>query len=209
VRAIAVAGGRLHAEQLIELLWADVDPLTGRSRLRNLLNRVRAAGGELLIRERDTIAFAPGTEIDADLFERQAPAAMAADDRSRAEALARAALERYLGELLPEDRYEPWAAARRERLAARRLELLDLLAASAQARADTDEATRLLERAIDAEPYDEHRYLLLARLLASQGRSGSALAVLRRATAALAELALEPSPALRELELALGGRAEA
>ena len=48
-----------------------------------------------------------------------------------------------------------------------------------------------MQRAIDAEPYDEHRYVRLADLLASQGRAGSARAALRQARAALGELDLD------------------
>jgi DNA-binding SARP family transcriptional activator len=119
--------------------------------------------------------------------------------------LARAATDRYPGDLLPDDRYEPWAAEPRERLRLRYLELLDLLAAQAEASGEADEAARLLQRAIGSEPYDEERYLRLATLLAGQGRSGSARAVLRRARAALAELDLVPSAGFAATERSLGG----
>ena len=120
-------------------------------------------------------------------------------------AAGRSALERYRGELLPDDRHEAWGAAARERLAAWHLEVLDLLASEAESSSEVDEAVRLLQRGIDAEPYDEQRYLHLARLLASQGRAGSALGVLRRARAALDELDLDVSAPLEDLERALGG----
>jgi ATP/maltotriose-dependent transcriptional regulator MalT/DNA-binding SARP family transcriptional activator len=209
VRAVAVAGGRIHAEELIELLWPQTDLLTGRNRLRNLLSRVRVADDDLLEREGEMVTLAPGFEIDAQLFDAQAHAALStasAGNETRAVVLARSALERYRGDLLPDDRYEPWAAAPRERLRLRYLELLDLLAADAERRAEVDEAARLIRRALDAEPYDEQRYVQLARLLASQGRAGSALAVLRQARAALDELGLDASTGLEELDRALHGR---
>lgn len=212
VRALAVAGGRMHAEALSEVLWPEADPLTGSNRLRNLLSRLRAADGELLKRDGQMIALGSGFEIDAQLFDAQARAALSArsaGDARRAAILARAALARYRGELLPDDRLEDWTAAARERLQIRYVEILDLLASDAEGHAEIDEAARLIQRAIEAEPYDEQRYLQLARLLASQGRAGSALATLRRGKSALDELGLAASPALEELERAIRGNAAA
>ncbi len=208
VRAVAVAGGRIHAEALIELLWPEAELLAGRNRLRNLLSRLRVAAGELLQRDGEMITLAPGCEIDAQLFENQARTALSAEFAGNAQQAvlhARSALERYRGELLPDDRYEDWTAASRERLQISYVKILDLLAADAEHRGEVDEAARLVGRAIDVEPYDEQRYLQLARLLASQGRAGSALAVLGRAKAALDELGLAVSPAVEDLDRRLRG----
>jgi DNA-binding SARP family transcriptional activator len=84
------------------------------------------------------------------------------------------------------------------------LELLDLLALRAQAAGEVDEAARLVQRAIDAEPYDEERYVRLAGLFTSQGRVGSARAVLRRARAMLDDLGLPASGGVRAAERAAG-----
>src|SRR5262249_30532373 len=119
--------------------------------------------------------------------------------------LARAALARYTGELLPADLYEPWAAAHRERLRRRYLELLDLLAEDAVDRGDLDEAIRLLDRALTAEPLDEARYLRAAELLLFQGRRGSAQALIERAATVLHDLGLPETPRLARLRTALGG----
>ena len=48
-----------------------------------------------------------------------------------------------------------------------------------------DDAIRLMQRAIDAEPYDEHRYVRLADLLASQGRDDNEKTALGALGAAL------------------------
>jgi ATP/maltotriose-dependent transcriptional regulator MalT/DNA-binding SARP family transcriptional activator len=184
VRAVAVAGGRMPSDELIELLWPEVEANTGRNRLRNLLPRVRSAAGDVLVRDGGVISVVPGAEIDAGAFARVARAALSASsagEQRRAVILARAALERYGGELLPDERYEPWTEAPRERLRLLYLELLDLLAATAERERDLDEAIRLIERAIEAQPYDEERYQRLARLLAAAGRTGSARAVLSQA----------------------------
>ncbi len=212
VRAVAAAGGRMHAEELSELLWPRAPADLGRNRMRNLLSRLRSATGELLVRDGELVALPAGSEVDADSFAVDSGAALAAragGEGQRAEVLARAALARYGGELLPEDRYEEWAARPRERLRSRYLELLELLAAAAEQGGEVDEAARLLERAIEVEPYDEPHYLRLASLRASQGRIGTALSILRRARMAQAELGRELSADLRELELRLRGRRRA
>lgn len=207
VRILAAAGGRMHAETLIELLWPEAPRDVGRARLRNLRSRLRTAAGDVLVRDEEVIALAAGCEVDAEDFEREARAAIscgAAGEATRAASLARSALERYRGDLLPDDRYEEWAASRRERLRLLRLELLDLLAADAEHTGEIDEAARLLTRAIDAEPRDELRYCALARLLVSQGRTGSARGILEQARAALAAEGIPASPALERLADSLG-----
>ena len=201
IKALALADGSLALDEVIELLWPDVDGPTGRRRLRNLLNRVRASCGELVGRDGDALVLAPGTDVDATLFERAAVAAAAADEGARP-GLARTALARYAGELLPADRYEAWATAPRERLRRRYLELLDLLAEDAVERGDVDEAIRLLDRAQEAEPLDEDRYLRAAELLLFQGRRGSARALVERASAVREELDLGPSQRLERLRAA-------
>jgi DNA-binding SARP family transcriptional activator len=208
IKAVAAAGGRMHAEELIEALWPGAEPGQGRNRLKNLLSRLRAAVGDVLARDADSIVLAPGAESDAAAFENEAGralAALAAGDRLHAATLARSAVDRYRGDLLPGDHYEPWAAGPRERLRLRHLELLDLLAAQAEASGEADEAARLIQRAIDSEPYDEERYLTLAVLLAGQGRAGSARSVLRRARAALRELDITPSAGFAATERSLAG----
>ena len=167
VRAVAVAGGRLHSEGLIEILWPEGDRAAGRNRLRNLLSRLRTAAGDLLVRDGETIILAAQAELDVQRFENQARAALAAGsagDYRRVVVLGTLALESYGGELLPDDRYETWVVEPREHLRTLYLELLDLLAQAAAQRDEADEAARLLERAINAEPHDEQRYPDHARL---------------------------------------------
>jgi DNA-binding SARP family transcriptional activator len=160
----------------------------------------------VLARDQETIVVSADVELDAVMFETQARAAIAARSAGevrRALGLARSAVGRYGGDLLPDDRYEEWADAPRQRLRHLYLELLDLLAADAADRGDVDEAVRLVRRACECEPLDEVRYLRLARMLMSQGRRGSARAALERARAVLDELGLAPSRAVAMLEAEL------
>jgi DNA-binding SARP family transcriptional activator len=199
VKLVAVRDGRIATEEAIESLWPGVDAASGRKRLRNVLNRLRESSGDLVVREGETLALAASVEVDAILFEREALAAIGGGGGAIAAERARAALALYRGDLLPDDRYEDWAAEPRERLRARALALLDLLVDEAEQDGEIDEALRLLERAIAADRLDESRHLRSARLLLRQGKRGRALDVLRAAAAALRELDLEPSEEHRAL----------
>src|SRR5206468_2058527 len=106
----------------------------------------------------------------------------------------------YRGELLPEARYESWTAAPRERLHRLYIRLLDLLSADAMTRGDAEEAVRLLERALEAEPMDESRYVAAARIRIEQGRRVAARSLLRQARAVAADLGLAASAEVTDLE---------
>jgi DNA-binding SARP family transcriptional activator len=191
VKLLAVSGGRIPAEQAIEELWPEVDPQSGRKRLRNVLNRLHVVAPDLANRQGDVLELGEA-EVDADVFERQAR-----DVLDRQEGAHRLALARYRGELLPDDRYESWAAAPRERLERLFIALLDAAAAAAEASGQVDEALRHVERALTVDPYDEARYLRGARLLLDQGRRAAALAMLTRGAEAFARLGV-PVPGEHE-----------
>ena len=182
---------------MIEALWPGVEESSGRKRLRNVLNRLRDAAGDLVVREGDLLAFDSGRDVDVVLFEQAARAAFAEPDAGLSQA--RAALSLYAGEVLPDDRYQDWATEPRERVRARALGLLDLLASHAERDGDLDEALRLLERGIEVDRLDESRYVRSARLLLRQGRRGRALEILRASAAALRDLGLDPSDEHRAL----------
>ena len=205
VALLAVYGGAMHVDALIESIWPEIEPSVGRRRLRNVLARVAEAAGPLVTRRGETVAFAPGVVCDVALFQaeaRQARAALSAGEPQGA-ALARSALARYGGDLLCDDPFHPWAAAPRERLRLQRLGLLDALAADAAARGDSDTVIELLSSGIEADPTDEVRYVRSARLLHEAGRRGPALRLLSAARAMAAELGVSPSSALTELEAEL------
>jgi DNA-binding SARP family transcriptional activator/ATP/maltotriose-dependent transcriptional regulator MalT len=201
VKALALAPATLTTDEAIEVLWPEIDEQTGRQRLRNLLNRLRTSCGSLVHREGETLALATTVEVDARRFEAAAREAVAA--REARAGLARAALAQYPGELLPADRYEQWAAAPRERLRRRYLELLELLVDDAVGRGELDEAIRLLERLQEAEPLDEEPYVRAAELLLFQGRRGGARSFVDRAVAVCDELGLKPSERVERLRAAV------
>jgi DNA-binding SARP family transcriptional activator len=202
VKLVASAGGNLPVDQVIEQLWPDVDYEVGANRLRTVLNRLRESEGDLLIRDDRSLRLAPQVQTDAHRFEEAARRAtsLAATHSSRALTVARSALATYRGDLLPDDPYEPWATMPRERLRRHALSLLDICADAVAAIGDLDEAVRCLARAIDLAPYEEERYVAVARHLLSQGRRGAARSYVDRARAVLQELNLSPPAELVELD---------
>ena len=202
LKLVAVSGGRVPADVAIETLWPEAGREAGRNRLRTVLNRQRAEAGEVIVRAGDSLRLAPEVQVDLALFEADGRRALALGlaEPALAVAVARAAISRYRGDVLPDDLYEDWARRPRERARRAMLQLLDLCADAAAARGDLDETRRVIELTIDLAPYDDHRYLRAATALLEQGRRGAALTVVRRARAALAELGLQPPPNLISLE---------
>jgi DNA-binding SARP family transcriptional activator len=193
--------GQMTSEQMIDQLWPEVDTTTGRARLRNLLNRVRGQSGELVGRNGEVLTLLPDVTVDVERFDQLVEGALAGAPGERP-GLARVAMAAYGGELLPGDAYEDWAAGPRERLRRRYLSLVDIVADDALARADLDEAMRLLDMAIEHEPLEESRYVVAAHALLAGGRRTAAREVVDRAAAALAEIGVEIGS-----ELAAVGRA--
>jgi len=202
LKMVATSGGRVPVDVAIEALWPDTDRDHGRNRLRTVLNRQRAEAGEVIVREGDSLLLAPEVRVDLALFRAEAGRALAfgAAEPALAVAVARGAIARYRGDVLPDDPYEDWAQSPRDQARRQMLQLLDLCADAAAARGDLDETRRVIELTIDLAPYDDARYLKAATALLEQGRRGAALTVVRRARAALAELGLAPPPTLVSLE---------
>jgi DNA-binding SARP family transcriptional activator len=206
LRMVAVSGEGLHTEQAIEALWPGVSPETGRHRLRTVLNRLRSSAGNLVARKRDLLVLDRTVRVDlAELLAQARRAeALASRDLALAATVARAAIVRYRGELLPEDAYDDWAERPRARARRAMLDLFDLCATDAARRGDLDGVRRMVERAIELAPYDDLRYLKVASTLLEEGRRGEALAVVSRARSALAEVGIEPPRSLIDLERSIG-----
>lgn len=200
LKVVALHAGGIHSEQLIEALWPGAPLDQGRRRLRTTLGRLRQSCGAVVVRDGDILALGPDVAVDAASFQAEGEAclrdAAAPDAAPRAGAL----LGEYRGDLLPGDPYEPWAAAPRERLRRIFVRLHDLLAADAERRGDVEDAVQWLEQAIDAEPYDDGRYLRAARLLLDRGHHAHASRILERACKRLDELGLQPSQAFLDLK---------
>jgi DNA-binding SARP family transcriptional activator len=120
VQLLALAPDRrLHREQAMDLLW----PEPGAESVANTLRQALHAARRALASEPTTgftypsprgqsLVLGPESDlwVDAEVFED----AVAGGRRTGEPAAYRAAVNLYAGDLLPEDRYEPWAEERRE-----------------------------------------------------------------------------------------------
>ena len=69
LKIIASARSRVAVDELIEHLWPDADEESGRVRLRNVLARIGAACGTIVVRDGDGLRMAAGVTVDAVVFE--------------------------------------------------------------------------------------------------------------------------------------------
>ncbi|HKE79708.1 MAG TPA: BTAD domain-containing putative transcriptional regulator [Solirubrobacteraceae bacterium] len=194
VKLLALAPERrLHREVVVELLWPDGD---GKGLHQVLYTARRALGGERLVLREGVVALEGDVVVDADAFERAA--ATAREERTRE--CYRAALDLYGGELLPEDRYEEWTAARRESLRETQARLAVELAEVEAAGGDTAAAIGTLQRVVADDPLHEVAHRALMRLFAADGRGQQALAQYEQLREALRrELGADPDPETRAL----------
>ena len=209
---------QLGREQLMELLWPELDPDLSSNNLNKVIHAARRvlepdlkSGTEscfIATQEQHVALKAPGgVHIDAEEFEARATHALRGDAVLECDR----AIELYAGDLLDEDRYEPWAEARREQLK----RLYERLLAHA---GQLDEAQGRIEESLDhwrkllaADPANEDAHRQLMRLYARTGSRHQALQqfeqckdVIRR------ELDAEPEPATLDLyKQILSGKVEA
>ena len=170
----------LHREQVIETLWPESDPAAAANNLRQALFVARRAldscgedGAARMGLAQDVLSLATERlEIDVEEFEE------AAAEAERAPSIAnhRAAIDLYGGELLPEDRFDEWATARRRALRERHLILLVDLALLLEEAGDRAAAAASLQQALVHEPLHERAHRELMRIYALTGRRQRALA---------------------------------
>ena len=206
LKIVAVSGGRIPVERAIEALWPESDPSAGRNRLRTVLGRLSEAAPDIVRREGETLVLGPIVRVDLTQFHQDCRQSrfLAGDDPASALAVARSAIARYRGDLLPDDPYEPWADEAREAAKRAMLDVIGLCATEVARRGDLDEARRMVQRSLELDPYDDESYLKVAKIFLAQGRRGAALSVLRRARSVLAPLGINVALNLSGLEKMAG-----
>jgi predicted ATPase/DNA-binding SARP family transcriptional activator len=201
---------RLHREFLLHLLWPDLAPSAASNNLHQALHVARRAlaaegtDGLLELRDQLVVLRADGlVEVDAERFRSLARTALDGEDL----AALRAADAAYRGELLPEDRFEPWAGGPRDELHALHRDVLVSLGRRLRADGLLTEAETALERALERDPLHESALRLLLRVLADNGRRSAALLRFERArTEMRSAYGSDPDPETRRLyrELLVG-----
>ncbi|MFL6136315.1 MAG: ATP-binding protein [Frankiaceae bacterium] len=200
---------RLHRERVVDALWPDVDPEAGRNNLHQVVHAARSAlstvgldRADALGMHDDLVVLGPGCVVVTDL-EELSSAVRAAESDGDHDALT-AALDRWPGDLLPEDVYEPWAQACLSGFREWRSRVvMDLVEARLQAD-DPELAVSLLAPVVSADPLHEPAQRSMMRALSAAGRRSEALLVFERLRRALRdELAADPEPETRQLLRAL------
>ncbi len=188
VKVLALADAhRLHCEQVVHLLWPDLAPDAAAGNLRKAVHFARACLGSATAigRSGEMLELCPEGQVyvDAVSFEAAARAGQIG------------ALEAYQGELLPEDRYAPWAAEPRDRLRALYLQLL--------------KTAGRWERVLEVDPADEEAHRALMQRAGDAGDRRAAVRQFERLCERLrADLGAGPdrkSVALYERAISMGG----
>jgi DNA-binding SARP family transcriptional activator len=199
-------GAPVHREAFLAALWPDADPETAArllhvaiSSLRTVLEPGTARGGAGLVR-RDGDAYRlglpAGSEIDLVAFEvllaSAAASRAAGEDEAAADALRRA-LERYRGDLLPEDGPAEWLVEARDRArlaavgAARDLADLRLRAG------DHAGAIQACLRGLAVDRYDDASWRLLVEAHDRAGDRSAAHRARRGYEQMLTDLGIDPA----------------
>jgi DNA-binding SARP family transcriptional activator/cytochrome c-type biogenesis protein CcmH/NrfG len=206
---------QLHREQIIDTLWPDADFEAGVNNLHKAIHAARRAlepdlrsgSNSRFIGARDNIIAlrAPGDLwIDACVFERKAMEAMRSDDPK----LFEAAIDLYRGDLLPEDLYEDWAAAPREKTRGLYLDLLFRLARLREEGGDHVGGMGLLQSLLAADPTNEEAHQRLMNLYATIGNRHGAFRQYHQCIGALRrEAGVEPGRTTIEIYNRISARA--
>lgn len=201
VKLLALAPAfRLHRDQVMDLLWPDLEVEAAANNLYYALHvarralavsEPRGATASPLRLQQQVLSLHSEGELFVDVAAFEAASAAA---RGTRDAAAHAnAVRLYAGDLLPEDRYEDWTTGRREALRESYLALLLAMARLREEEGDYDGALEALERVTSAEPTHEDAHAGMMRMYAYTDRKRQALRQFERLREALRrELGAEP-----------------
>lgn len=188
--------GQVHRERVLDMLWPALDATAAAGNLRKNQHHLRCALAErgtfaavIAVRD-DVLALGPGVSLDVTEFRALARVALADPQPAALDA----ALTRYRGDLLPEDRYEDWAAGARAELLGLRRQLLVHAARLDEDAGRLDHAADRWETVLQADPVDEEAHRALMRVYLRSGSRHRALRQFRDCARLLGdELGLDPS----------------
>lgn len=217
------AGGRAVAlDELIEWLWPDSDPESGRKKLLPLLSSARHAlepdieprDSSFILRSSTGYYFDLSGDVTWDVldFRRLAGEAaghLRAGEFETAILAYEAARTLYAGDFLAEDRYAVWAIPQRRELQNEYRDLLTGLAEAYAALGRYTEAIQAGKTALEVDPMLESVYRQLMRYYYCAGDKGQALKIYRNCAKLFDELFGEgPTPQTKHLFEAISNNAE-
>jgi DNA-binding SARP family transcriptional activator len=210
------AGRPVPADRLIDLVWGDDPPRRAESSLQAYVSNLRRAlepdrrpreePRVLVTRPGGYALDVPRAAVDVHRFQDLAArghaqlAPSTTDAAANAAVTLDAALALWRGPLLPELGGEPWVTEAAERLREVHARAVEDRVDAGLLLGEHAELLGTLAEAVAAEPYRERFRAQLALALYRCGRQRESLAAIDEARAALAEVGLEPSRAVRQLE---------
>ncbi len=188
---LSSSGRRLGREQVMNLLWPDLDINIAANRLNGAVHELRQilepdilrpATSHMLRLERDVLELADSTQIwvDAEEFEHLLKEADTTTETDRVKTLLEAAANLYQGSYLLEELYSEWAMQRRDALQRAWADLLLKLAQILVERKEFSNAIETLDRLRSADPGNETALQRLMILLTQLDRRGEALQAYQR-----------------------------
>ena len=209
---LVTPGHALSREAAAETLWPGAEPEASRANLRKAIHFAGRALGDaaVLTAEPGKVGFdLAGLDLDLDRLRaafdlvaesppRHGGGTAGDSDEAEGSDVGRAIdLVLSLGprELLPDDAYEEWLAAPRERLQHRWRTVAILAARRARDLGMADRAHAIADQLLDRDPTDEAAHRLVIELLAAEGRHHAARMQFEMCRRALREqLDVEPAP---------------
>jgi DNA-binding SARP family transcriptional activator len=213
-------GEYLEREQIMEFLWSDADPLIAQRNFKIALNTLyqtlepeREPGSESAYIAREGTAYGLRSEsdmwCDAEEFSRlvrQVDAGQEKDSEAMLEPM-ELAVQLYMGEYLPELRYETWAQAKRSQLATLFLQTAEKLAEIYLNKGRYEEVIALCQRMLVQDDCWERAYRCLMLAYYGMGDHGQMGRAYQRCVQVLAEeLDVSPSMETQALYLKLTQR---
>ena len=187
----------VRRDEVVDLLWRDVDASKARNAFRQALHRLRTALGDSLVpidREQIRLVRTNAVAVDLDQFDQAIESGRLED-----------AIQLYRGDFLEkaelgEPAFDFWAEQQRTRLQARFRQVLQDATAQSAAAGRWTEAIARSRRLLSVAPFDAAAAHLAATTLVSAGRRIEALDVLRQFAARLhGELGVAPPPEVETL----------
>jgi DNA-binding SARP family transcriptional activator len=179
--------------RLIDALWPDEPPPSASATALGYVSRLRAALGADAVETRDDRYRLGPAHVDAREFERLLDSADDAQGLEQALAL-------WDGNAFGDLGDHPFLIGEVTRLHERRLGARLRLAETYLASGDSARPTSMLEAVVGEAPLREDAWVLLMHALLDAGRSAEAVRAAQRCRRHLAEIGLEPGPALVEAE---------